>query len=119
MATLLVNTGKEIIADALALLSFFVGWGTGAGATLVTDTALFTEGPEARSLCSELNMTTTTTNDTLRLTGVIVATAPRVVTNAGIFDNISAGSLLVKSDFTPVPLVAGEAIQFAWDIVFT
>lgn len=118
MATLLVNTGKEIIADALAALSFFVGWGTGAGTTLVADTTLFTEGPELRSLCSELNITTTTTNDTLRLTGLITATAPRTVTNAGIFDVISGGNLLVKSDFTPVPLVAGESIQFAWDIVF-
>ncbi len=119
MATLLVNTGKEIIADALAALSLFVGWGTGAGTTLVTDTALFSEGPELRSLCSELGMTTTTAGDTLRLTGVIVATTPRIVTNAGIFDDSLAGNLLVKSDFTPVSLVAGEAIQFAWDIVFT
>ena len=47
MATLLVNTGKAIVTDYLAggaaTQPKYIGWGTGAGTTAITDTTLFSE----------------------------------------------------------------------------
>mgnify|MGYP003344861626 CR=1 FL=1 len=44
MATLLVNTGKANVTSALtSSTSKYIGWGTGAGTTALTDTTLFTE----------------------------------------------------------------------------
>lgn len=123
MATLLVNRGKEIIVDRLRGVGTepnFVAWGTGAGTTAESDTALFAESTEeSRAAGTSSKVTTTTTNDTYRVVGTItVATSSKTITNAGLFDASTGGNLFVKGDFAGVPLNVGESIQFTFDVRF-
>ena len=76
MATLLVSTGKAIVTNYLnggaATQPKYIGWGTGAGTTALTDTTLFTEvTPRVTGTSSQV--TTTTTSDTLQVVGTQTA----------------------------------------------
>lgn len=120
-ATLIVNTGRAIVTNRLVngtLPPTFVAWGTGAGTTGATDTALFTEASEARVAATPTQQTTSTTNDTYRLVATIVANAGKTITNAGSFDASSSGNLFFKTDFAGIPLLTNDAIQFTFNTQF-
>ena len=120
MATLLVNTGRAIITNRIkgsGTEPLYVAWGTGAGTTAAADTTLFTESSTATSLGTRTTgtstqQTTTTTNDTYQVIGTMTSNATQTITNAGLFDAVSSGNLFIKSDFTGVALLNGDAIQF-------
>jgi hypothetical protein len=114
MATVWANAGKAITTNRLkgsGTEPNFVAMGTGAGTAAIADTTLFTE-VETRTSGTSTQQTTTTTNDTYQVIGSITATAPRAVTNAGLFDAVSAGNLFVKGDFSVINLAIGDSIQF-------
>jgi hypothetical protein len=122
MATLLVNAGLDIITNRIkgaGTEPSFAAWGTGAGTTAVTDSTLFTEAPEARTSGTSTREITTVANDTYQVVGLITATAPRTITNAGLFDASSAGNMLMKGDFAGVVLGTTDAIQFTMQVVFS
>ncbi len=126
MATnVLTNVGREIITGFLAGVGSgpgfttpkFIGWGTGAGTSGVTDTTLFTEdsggSPSyARVTGSLTQQTTSVTNDTFQVVGTITANGSKTITNAGAFDASSSGNLFIKGDFSGIALSTGESIQF-------
>jgi hypothetical protein len=85
----------------------------------VTDTTLFTESAEARTSGTSTREITTVANDTYQVVGLITATAPRTITNAGLFDASSAGNMLMKGDFAGVVLGTTDAIQFTMQVVFS
>lgn len=124
MATVLANTGKAIVTNRVkngatgATEPNFVAWGTGAGTAAITDTTLFTEGPESRVSGTSTQVTTTTTSDSYQVVGTITASAARAVTNAGLFDASTTGNLFVKGDFTVINLSTGDSIQFTIKVVF-
>lgn len=122
-ATLIVNTGRAIITNRLkgsGTEPVFVAWGTGAGTTAATDTTLFTEASEARVSGTSSQQTTTTTNDTYRVVGTLtVAGSGKTITNVGLFDASSSGSLFFKSDFTGLALNVGDSIAFTLNTQFT
>lgn len=102
-----------------------IGWGTGAGTTAATDTSLFTEvlvnmtaGGTDHTVGTSSQVTTTTTNDTYRVTGTRTATAAGTITNAGLFDAASGGTLYAKGDFTGIALANGDAIAFTFNIQY-
>lgn len=118
MASVLVNTGKAIITALLAASSAkYIGWGTGAGTAAATDTTLFTESAESRVVGTQTQQTTTTTNDTYRLVGTLTASAPRSITNVGVFDASTSGNLFGKANFTAFDLSTNDAIQFTINTV--
>lgn len=125
MATVLANTGKAIITAALNALTTtapkYLAWGTGAGTSAATDTTLFTETTdETRVTGTPSVVTTTTTNDTYQVVATqTVATTGKTITNVGLFNASTVGSLFIKSDFTGVALAVGEAIQFTMQGVFS
>lgn len=119
MATVLTNAGRAIITNRILGAGTepdFVAWGTGAGTAVITDTTLFTEASETRVAGTGSQETTDVTNDTYRVVGTIVADGTKTITNAGTFDAITSGNLFVKGDFTGVPLVISESIQFTIDV---
>lgn len=122
MATLLVNTGKAIVTDYLAggaaTQPKYIGWGTGAGTTAITDTTLFTE-TGSRVTGTTTQQTTTTTNDTYQVIGTATAVGTVTITNAGLFDAVSSGNLFVKGDFTGIGLTTGDSIQFTFKTQFS
>jgi hypothetical protein len=123
MATLVVNGGLGLITSRLGgagdAVPDYVAWGTGAGTAAVADTTLFTEASEARTQGTITQETTNTTDDTYQVVGTItVAGSGKTITNAGLFNASSTGTMLMKGDFTGVALDVGESIQFTMQVVF-
>lgn len=122
MATLLVNTGKAIVTNYLAggaaTQPKYVGWGTGAGTTALTDTTLFSE-TGSRATGTTTQQTITTTNDTYQVVGTLTASGSVTITNAGLFDASTSGNLFVKGDFTGIALTSGDSIQFTFKTQFS
>jgi hypothetical protein len=131
VASVLVNAGRAIITNRIragGTEPLQIGWGTGAGTAVVTDTTLFTEkdvdltaGTGTRTTGTSSQQTTAVTNDTYRVVGTRTATGAGTVTNAGLFDNatIGSGNLFVKGDFTGIGLGSGDAIAFTFNLQFT
>lgn len=117
MADVWVNAGVDIVTNRIIGVGAepnFVAWGTGAGTASKGDTTLFIEASEARVSGSSTRETTTTANDTHQVVGTLIADANKTITNAGVFDAVSAGNLYVKGDFAGVTLGTGESIQFTF-----
>ena len=123
MATLLVNAGKAIVTNRIkgsGTEPLNAAWGTGAGTTAAADTTLFTEAtPRAAGTSSQV--TTSVTNDTYQVVATITAAGALAITNAGLFDVITAssGNLFVKGDFTVINLSTGDSIQFTFKTQFS
>jgi hypothetical protein len=128
MATLVVNNGKGIITNRIkgsGTEPVNVGWGTGAGTTAAADTTLFTEalvtlsaGTTDHTAGTSTQQTTTTTNDTYQVVATRTATGSGTVTNAGLWDAASGGTLFLKGDFGGIALVSGDSILFTIKAVF-
>ncbi len=122
MADIFTDAGEALVVDIIDPDSgvakptdWFVGWGTGAGTAAKGDTTLFTEAAESRVASTN----TQPTADTLRMVGTLTSAAGATITNAGVLSAVTAGSLLVKGDFTGVVLSAGDAMEFTFDLQFT
>ena len=129
LATLQVNGGRGIVTARLRAVGtepLNIGWGTGAGVTAAADTALFTEvlvnmtaGTTDHTVGTSSQQTTTTTNDTYRVTGTRTATASGTITNAGLWDAASGGTLFMKGDFAGIALANGDAIAFTMNVQYS
>jgi hypothetical protein len=124
MATVLTTVGKAWIVDKLddtvATVGDYVGWGTGAGTAAVGDTTLFTEDSAGSPAYARIQGTKSQpAADTKRVVSTIVANAAKTITNAGLFTAVTAGTLIVKGDFTGIVLATNDQIQFTIDIQFT
>lgn len=131
-ANLIVNAGIAGMASrtngsggAAAFTS--IGQGTGVTAANATDTTLQTgvnasgtgDGgvhvlPTA-SVTASLT-TTTITNDTAQLVGTVSELATIAITESGVFNADSAGTMLCRQVFTAVNVVSGDTLQFTWKI---
>jgi len=121
MATVWTTVGKGIATARIkgtGTEPAYVAIGTGAGTAVIGDTTLFTE-VETRALGTSTRQTTTTTNDTYQVVGTVAITAPRAITNAGLFDAATVGNLFVKGDFSVINLGAGDSIQLTIKLSFT
>jgi hypothetical protein len=128
MATFVVNGGKGIVTNRIkgaGTEPVNVGWGTGAGTTAAADTTLFTEalvslsaGTSDHTAGTSTQQTTTTTNDTYQVVATRTATGAGTVTNAGLWDAASGGTLFLKGDFTGIGLASGDSIQFTFKAIF-
>lgn len=118
MANVLTNTGRaQLIAKMNAgVTTPYIGWGTGAGTSAVTDTTLFTEVTAERAASTQTITTTTVTNDTLQNVATLTSVSGGTYTNAGYFDASSGGNLNAKGDFTGVLLSSGDKIQLTISI---
>lgn len=103
-----------------------VGWGTGAGTTVVGDTTLFTEalvtlaaGTTDHTVGTSTQQLTTVANDTYQVVATRTATGSGTVTNAGLWDAASGGNLFLKGDFGGIALVSGDSILFTIKAVFS
>lgn len=129
MATFVLDGGLDIVTNRIkgsGTEPLNIGWGTGAGTTARTDTTLFTEklvdlstsAGTDHTVGTSSRVTTTTTNDSYRVTGTRTATGAGTVTNAGLFDAASGGNLFLKGDFTGVGLASGDSIAFTITAIF-
>lgn len=124
--TVLTNVGLAIISNRLKNTSSvasprWVAMGVGATAAartaVVGDTALSSE-VETRTEGTESQVTTTQTNDTYRVVGVITATGSRSVDEAALFNALAAGTMFVSATFPVVSLGVNDSLQLTVSVKF-
>lgn len=120
---LVVDAGKAAVAGLIngVITNFFehIAIGTGTVAAAAGDTALgaeITTGGGARAAGTTSRVTTTVTNDTAQVVFTFAFTASFAVTEAGLLDSISAGTLLARQVFAAVNVVSGDSLQITWKI---
>lgn len=122
LAVALTNVGTAIVTNRMIQAGTApknIGWGTGTNAAAVTDTALQTEAAPTtsggRTVGTESRATTTVTNDTYRVVGTVTAGGTLAITEAGLFDAVSAGVIFLRAVFSSVGVGANDSIQFTFD----
>src|ERR1700738_476643 len=120
MATVLTSAGKAICTNRIlggGTEPKYMAIGSGAGTAVIGDTTLFTEYTNGtwsgyvRLQNVGSQQTTSVSNDTVQWQDTWTAGAAQTVTNAGNFDALTVGNLLVKGDFTGIVLANGDSIQ--------
>ena len=116
MATIYTDAGEAGVVDlvdgvsavVLSTANAKVGWGTGAGTAAKADTTLFTESSEARVVPTISQPTA----DKNQWVGTLTADGAKTITNAGLLDAVSAGTLYIHGDFTGILLALNDKIEF-------
>jgi len=116
---IIVNAGIAKIAGLIGNIVSggwtYVAIGTGTTSESASDTALGNE--YARVSASVTRKTTNVTNDTVEYDAVFNITSSVTISEAGIFDAGSGGTLLARRTFSGLPLEAGDQLRIIWDIV--
>jgi hypothetical protein len=125
LATVFTNAGAAIITNRVIQAGTApknIGWGIGTGAANVADTTLGTESAPTtaggRTVGTESRTTVSVTNDNYQVTGTVTAGSGLAITEAGLFDNVTAGNLLIRSVFAAVNVVSGDSIAFTFGLQF-
>src|ERR1051325_4652031 len=133
MASVYTSVGKNWVADkmrytnnvAVGIISTqpndtprFIGWGTGAGTAAVGDTTLFTESsdPATRATATLSGVTTTVTGDTFQAVGTLTSSTTQTITNAGLFDKVTVGNMVMKGDHAGLPLLNTDSVQYTFKL---
>jgi len=116
---LVVNSGIAFIAQRLIstpTAMSHMAIGTGTTAASAAQTALVAEVGRV-ALTSSTNITTTVTNDTVQYVASFpAATGTGAITEAGIFNAASAGTMLNRTVFSVVNKGAGDAMSITWNV---
>ena len=112
---LIVNTGLVDVAQMIYDQYDYVAIGTGATPAANGDTALQTQ-VETRVAPTKSIVTTTVPNDTAQFSGQFTLTAPRILTESGLFVLASGGVMLARQVFSAINLNTSDIITFVWKI---
>jgi len=108
-----------ILTDIGGTAFDYIAFGTGTTAAAVTDTTLKTEittsGGE-RKAGTGTRTTTSVTNDTAQLVATFTFTGSFALTESGVFNASSDGTMLSRQVFAAVNVVSGDQIQVTWKI---
>lgn len=116
MADVFTSAGEYYVVDLLDTTgTSYIGWGTGSTAAAKGDTALGTEASEARVAATRSQPSA----DQIRYVATITANGTKTITEAGAFDAITSGTMLVRSVFTGIQVVSGDTVEFTVTVEFT
>jgi hypothetical protein len=124
VTSLVPSVGKAVIAGRMIgttptqIEPHWIDWGTGATAGSAASTGVSTPGGEARTVGTSSMVTTTVTNDTHQVVGTMVATGAKTITNVGLFDALTAGTLYAIFDGISVALLTGDGIAWTLKVQF-
>jgi hypothetical protein len=98
----------------------YVGWGTGAAAPAIANTALGAEVEAARSPAGTI---TNPSAGVYKCVATQTATATsngQTITEAGLFDTTGTGTgvLLIRGTFTGIVVATGDSIQLTFQLTF-
>ena len=114
---LVVNTGLNYIVsrmkDATATAMTHMELGTGTTAAAAADTALGTAISGSRTA---LTSTTVSSNTITYVASFAAGTGTGAVTEAGIFNASSAGTMLCRTVFPVVNKQAGDSMTVTWTV---
>lgn len=95
----------------------YIAVGTGATAADVSDTTLQTEITDsglARVAATASRVTVDVTNDGARLTTTFSVSGTKAVTESGVLNAGSSGTLLARQVFSAVNVVNGDSLAVTW-----
>lgn len=125
LAVVFTNAGAAIVTNRIIQAGTApknIGWGIGTTAAAVTDTALVTESAPTtaggRTVGTESRTTVTNTNDNYQVVGTVTAGSSLAITEAGLFDAVSAGNLLIRAVFSAINVNSGDSIAFTFGLKF-
>lgn len=124
IGNLITNAGFALAAGLLngsgtPAAATYIAVGTGTTAAAVTDTALQTETATSglsRAAGTVSLVTTTVTNDTAQILKSFSVTGTVAVTESGVLNAASTGTLLCHQVFTAINVVSGDTLQVTWKI---
>lgn len=128
MANVLTNNGEEWVVDRLCQSdggtgssdkANYVGWGTGTGTANKTDTGLFTESNDPVSsgrTTGVVSKSGTGSSAKWQCVATVPSTTSQTITNAGTFKAGGSNNVLLKGDFTGIPLISGDSITFTFTL---
>lgn len=123
LATVFTNAGAAIVTNRITQAGTApknIGWGVGTTGAAVGDTALETESAPTtaggRTVGTESRTTVTNTDDAYTVTGTVTAGSSLAITEAGLFDAVTAGNCLIRSVFSAVNVVSGDSIAFTFKL---
>jgi hypothetical protein len=67
---------------------------------------------------TESRTTITNTNDNYQVTGTVTAAGTLAITEAGLFDAVTAGNMLIRADYSAVNVVSGDSIAYTFGLKF-
>jgi len=115
---LVVDTGLAFIAsrmkDATATAMSHMGIGTGSTAAAASDTALGTEAARVA-----LTSTTVTSNAVAYVASFAAGTGTGAITEAGILNAASSGTLLCRTVFSVVNKGASDSMTITWTVTIS
>lgn len=119
------NAGTAVITNRITQAGTApknIGWGVGTTTAAITQTALVTESAPTtaggRTVGTESRTTGTNTNDQYTVTGTVTAGSTLAITETGLFDAVTAGNMLIRSDFSAINVVSGDSIAFTFNLKF-
>lgn len=121
------TVGKALIAGRIngsgtPAAADYIAVGTGTTAFAAGNTTLETE--LAASGLSRVQgtvslVTTTTTNDTAQVTTTFTVTGTQAVTESGVLNASSNGTLLCRQTFSAINVVNGDTLQITWKVAIS
>jgi hypothetical protein len=114
-----------LLADVGGIAFDYIAIGTGTTPASQNDTALQAEittgGGQRRGGADVVGIRVTTSypNDTAKLTTTFTFTSSFAVTEYGVFNATSGGTLLCRRVYSPVNVVSGNILQVEWKIKFS
>lgn len=122
VANKIVNAGLALSAGLLngsgsPTTPTYIAVGTGTTAVAATDTALVTETATSglsRAAATVSLVTTTVTNDTAQWLKSFSVTGSVAVTESGVFNAASVGTMLCRQVFSAVNVANGDTLQITW-----
>ena len=115
---LVVDTGLAFIAsrmkDATATAMSHMGIGTGTSAAASSDTTLGTEAARVA-----LTSTTVTSNAVAYVASFAAGTGTGAITEAGILNGASGGTLLCRTVFSVVNKAASDSMTITWTVTIS
>ena len=115
----LAQVAGLILTDVGGTAFDYIALGTGTTAAVAGDTALETEitsGGGSRISGTGTRTTTSVTNDTAQLVVNYTFTSTFALTESGIFNASSAGTMLSRQVFAAVNVKLGDVLQITWKI---
>lgn len=114
---IVVNNGKDFVAsrmkDATATVMSHMAIGTGTTSAVATNTTLETELSGSRTA---LTSTTVSSNDIIYVATFAAGVGTGAVTEAGIFNASSGGTMLCRTVFAVVNKAAADAMTVTWTV---
>jgi len=115
----IVNVGKAQVAGLIngVVTNYFeyLAIGTGTTAADPSDTGLEAE-VESRGAATTSRVTTSVTNDTAQLVYTWNFTSSYAITESGIFDSSTGGTLLARQVFDAINVGSGDSLQVTWKL---